>query len=154
MTAGLAVVADRTSDLKSADQNWSKAGEAKNLDQLMSFVADDVYASGPDGKWTQGKATMRYDWSRMLADATVKLTWTVNAAAVSKDRRFGYTRATFQGSMGGKPMSAGTPQYGRKEKDEKWKVVVDIAWGRVTRPELVSQIAQVAMNEMPWRWCG
>jgi hypothetical protein len=47
-----------TSELKSADENWSKASEAKNLDQFMSFVADDVYDSAPDGKWIHGKAAI------------------------------------------------------------------------------------------------
>lgn len=129
LAAGLAVAADPTSALKSADQNWSKASETKNLDQFMSFVADDVYASGPDGKWTHGKAAMRDGWSKMLADPGFKLSWTVDTAGVSKDGRFGYTRGTFQGSMGGKPMSGGYATVWEKGKDGKWRVVVDIASG-------------------------
>ena len=66
--AGLAVAADPISELKSADQNWSKASEAKNLDQFMSFIADDVYATGPDGKWAHGKAAMRDGGSSLQAD--------------------------------------------------------------------------------------
>lgn len=129
LAAGLAVAADPTAELKSSDRNWSKASEAKNLDLFMSFVADDVYASGPDGKWTQGKAAMRDGWSKMFADPGFKLSWTVDTAAVSKDGRFGYTRGTFQGSMGGKPVSGGYATIWEKGKDGKWRVVVDIAAG-------------------------
>ena len=129
LAAGLAVAADPTSELKSADQNWSKASEAKNLDQFMSFVADGVYASGPDGKWTQGKAAMRDGWSKMFADPGFKLKWTVDTAGVSKDGRFGYTRGTFEGSMGGKAISGSYATVWEKDKDGKWRVVVDIASG-------------------------
>jgi ketosteroid isomerase-like protein len=73
-----------TSELKSADENWSKASEAKSLDQFMSFVVDDVYDSGPDGKWIHGKAAIRDRWSKMLTDPGFKLTWTIDKADVSK----------------------------------------------------------------------
>ena len=129
LAARLAVAADPIAELKSADQNWSKASEAKNLDQFMSFVADDVYATGPDGKWTHGKAAMRDGWSKMFADPGFKLVWTVDTAAVSKDGRFGYTRGTFQGTMGGKAVSGGYATVWEKGNDGKWRVVVDVAAG-------------------------
>jgi ketosteroid isomerase-like protein len=129
LAPGFAVAANPTSELKSADENWSKASEAKNLDQFMSFVADDVYDSGPDGKWTQGKAAIRDRWSRMLTDPGFKLTWTVDAADVSKDGRIGYTRGTFQSSMGGKPMAGSYATVWEKGKDGKWRAVVTIASG-------------------------
>ena len=97
-------IVNPTPELNSADENWSKASEAKNLDQLISFVVDDVYDSGPDGKWTHGKAARRDGWSKMLTDPGFKMTWTVDKADASKDGLFGYTLDTFQGSVGGKPM--------------------------------------------------
>ena len=129
LAVGSALAADPIEELKSADQNWSKASEAKNLDQFMSFVADDVYACGADGKWTHGKAAMRDGWSKMFADPGFKLSWTVDTAGVSEDGHFGYTRGTFQGSMGGKPMSGSYATVWEKGKDGKWRVVVDIASG-------------------------
>jgi ketosteroid isomerase-like protein len=123
------IAANPTSELKSADENWSKASETKNLDQFMSFFADDVYDSGPDGKWIQGKAAIRDRWSRMLTDPGFKLSWTVDKADVSKDGLFGYTRGTFQGSVGGKPMTGSYATVWEKGKDEKWRSTVTIASG-------------------------
>jgi ketosteroid isomerase-like protein len=129
LAAPLAVAADPIAELKRADQNWSRASEDKNLDQFMSFVADDVYAAGPDGKWTHGKAAMRDGWSKMFADPGFKLTWATDTADVSKDGRLGYTRGTFQGSMEGKPVSGSYATVWEKGNDGKWRVVVDIAAG-------------------------
>jgi hypothetical protein len=44
------IAANPTSKRKSADENWAKASETKNLDPFMSYFADDVYDSGPDGQ--------------------------------------------------------------------------------------------------------
>jgi ketosteroid isomerase-like protein len=127
LAALLGVASDPTADLRSADLAWSKACEAKNLDQFMSFVGDDVFASGPDGKWLHGKAAMRDAWSKMLADPGFNLSWVSDTAGVSKDGHFGYTRGTFQGSMGGKPIGGSYATVWEKGKDGPWQVTVDIA---------------------------
>jgi ketosteroid isomerase-like protein len=127
LAAGMATAADPAADLKNADQGWSKACEARNLDQFMSFVGDEVYASGPDGRWVHGKAAMREGWSKMLSDPNFKLSWAVDTAEASRDGHFGYTRGTFQGTMGGKPASGSYATVWKKGKDGKWQVAVDIA---------------------------
>ena len=50
-TAFLALAANPADDVKKADQDWKKVGASKNVDQFMSFIADDAYVSGNDGKW-------------------------------------------------------------------------------------------------------
>ena len=96
--------------------------------------------AAPDGKWTHGKAAIRDRWSEMLTDPGFKLTWTVDKADASKDGLFGYTRGTFQGSMGGKPMAGSYATVWEKGKDGKWRAVVTIAAERKST-QLVSQIA-------------
>lgn len=127
IAAGLSRAADPTSDLKNADQGWAKAAEAKNLDQFMSYVADDSYLCGPDGKWIHGKAAVRDVWSKIFADPVMKLSWAADTAGISKDGHLGYTRGTFQGSMGGKPIAGSYATVWEKEKDGKWRATVDIA---------------------------
>jgi len=80
----LAVAADRTDDLKKADQDWAKSAQARNIDQFMSFVGDDAYMCGLDGKWGHGKDNVKADWAKMLSDPTFKLNWTVDTTEVSK----------------------------------------------------------------------
>src|SRR5438046_1496090 len=96
----LALAADRTADLKKADQDWARSAIARNVDQFMSFVGDDAYACGLDGKWAHGKDAIKAEWTKMLSDPSFKLNWTVESAEVSKDGGCGYTRGTSQGGQG------------------------------------------------------
>lgn len=114
-----------TDDLKKADQDWAKAAESKNVDQFMSFIADDAYVSGNDSKWVHGKEAIRDLWSKMLADPSFKLNWTVESADVSKD--MGYTRGTFSGTEGNQQVSGSYTTVWKKDKSGKWLAVVDIA---------------------------
>ena len=129
LAASVMSAADPAAALKSADAGWSKATESRNLDQFMSFVRDDISMCGPDGKWIQGKAVVREGWSKMLADPSFKLSWTAESAEVSKDGKMGYTRGTFSGNMGGKPMGGSYATVWKKDSDGKWRVLVDIASG-------------------------
>jgi ketosteroid isomerase-like protein len=121
----LAFAASPADDLKKADQDWAKAAESKNVDQFMSFIADDAYVSGTDGKWVHGKQAIKDLWSKMLADPNFKLSWTVDSADVSKD--LGYTRGTFSGTMGNQLMSGSYTTVWKKNKSGKWLAEVDIA---------------------------
>jgi ketosteroid isomerase-like protein len=123
--AFLALAANPTDDVKKADQDWAKAAESKNVDQFMSFIADDAYVSGTDGKWVHGKQEIKDLWSKMLADPNFKLSWTVDTADGSKD--LGYTRGTFSGTMGNQPMSGSYTTVWKKNKSGKWLAEVDIA---------------------------
>ena len=122
----VASAADPAADLKKADAAWSSAAQSKNIDQVRSFIGDNADASGPDGTWVHGKDAIRSEWSQMLADPSFKLSWTADSAEASKDGTLGYTRGTFQGSMGGKPVS-GTYATVWKKQNGKWLVAVDMA---------------------------
>lgn len=123
--AFLALAANPTDDLKKADQDWAKAAESKNVDQFMSFIADDAYVSGNDSKWVHGKQAIKDLWSKMLADPSFKLNWTVESADVSND--MGYTRGTFSGTEGNQQVSGSYTTVWKKDKSGKWLAVVDIA---------------------------
>ena len=131
LAAGGALAAgDPTDALKAADQGWSQASQAKNLDQFMAFVADDIYMSGPDGKWAHGKAAVHEAWAGMFKDPNFKLGWTLEGAEVAKDGRMGYTRGTYAGNMGGKPASGTYTTVWKKGTDGKWRAAVDISAGQ------------------------
>ena len=123
----LAVAVDPVADLKKADADWNSAAQSKNVDQFMSFIGDNADISGPDGKWIHGKDAARTEWSRMLADPNFKLSWTAESADVSRDGTLGYTRGTWQGSQGGKPISGAYATVWKKQKGGKWQVALDIA---------------------------
>jgi ketosteroid isomerase-like protein len=127
IAANLSGAPDRTADLKKADQDWAASVAARNLDQFMGFVRDDSYMSGPEGKWMHGKDAIRAEWTKMLADQTFKLSWTVDSADVSKDGSLGYTRGTFQGGQGTAKFSGSYATVWQKDKDGKWRAQVDMA---------------------------
>ena len=126
LAASPGLAADPPADLKKTDEAWSQAAAARSVDQFMSFIRDDAWAVGLDGKWVHGKDAVRDMWSKPLADATFKLSWSVDSAEVSKDGALGYTRGTFQGSQGDKAFSGSYATVWKKDKDGKWRVAVDI----------------------------
>ena len=123
----LALPADRTADLKKADQDWNQAAQSKNVDQFMRFVGEDAYACGLDGKWAHGKAAIADEWKQLLADPSFKLSWTAESAEVSKSGDVGYTRGSFSGGQGNNTFSGSYATVWKKDKDGKWRVAVDIA---------------------------
>ena len=127
LAASLIGSADKTAALKQADQDWAKAAQSKNVDQFMSFIGDDPYACGLDGKWAHGKPAIEAEWKQMLSDPNFKLNWTNDSAEVSKSGDLGYTRGTFEGSQGNEKFSGSYATVWKKDKDGKWKVAVDIA---------------------------
>jgi ketosteroid isomerase-like protein len=118
---------DKAAALKQADQDWAKAAQSKNVDQFMSFIGDDPYACGLDGKWAHGKPAIEAEWKQMLSQPDFKLSWTNESAEVSKSGDMGYTRGSFEGSQGNEKFSGSYATVWKKDKDGKWKVAVDIA---------------------------
>lgn len=118
---------DKTADLKKADQDWNQATQARNLDQFMSFIADDAAMCDLSGKWMHGKDTIKADWTQAFADPTFKLTWSLESAEVSKSGDLGYTRGSFSGSQGNQPFSGSYATVWKRDKAGKWRAAVDIA---------------------------
>ncbi len=127
LAATLAGSPDKTADLKKADQDWAKAAQSKSVEQFMTFIGDDPYACGLDGKWAHGKAAIEGEWKQMLADPNFKINWTNESAEVAKSGDLGYTRGTFEGTQGNQTLSGAYATMWKKDKDGKWKVAVDIA---------------------------
>src|ERR1051326_3867323 len=84
LAASLAGSPDKTAELKKADQDWAKAAQAKSVDQFMSFIGEDAYACGLDGKWAHGKPAIEAEWKQMLSDPNFKLNWTNESAEIAK----------------------------------------------------------------------
>jgi ketosteroid isomerase-like protein len=126
-SALLVFAADPTADLKKADRDWEKTAEARNINQFVTFVADDVWECGPDGKWVHGREATRNEFAPAFADPNFKLSWTLDSAEVDGGGKVGYTRGTFNGVTGGKPMSGSYATFWKRGKDGKWRAAVDIA---------------------------
>ncbi len=126
-SALLVFAADPTASLKKADRDWERTAEARDINQFLNFVADDVWECGPDGKWVHGRDATRNEFAPVFADPNFKLSWTLDSAEVDPGGKLGYTRGTFQAVMGGKSMSGSYATFWKKGKDGKWRAAVDIA---------------------------
>jgi ketosteroid isomerase-like protein len=119
-----AFAADAAAAIRKADQDWAKTAAANNVDQFMSFFAPDAHAVAADGKWLDGQAAIRDAWAKMLTSPGFKLNWTVQDASASGS--LGYSRGTFEGMAGGKPLKGAYSTVWKKFGD-KWKVILDMA---------------------------
>ncbi len=119
--------ADPAADLKKADRDWEKTAEARDINQFVNFVADDVWECGLDGKWVHRCDATRNEFAPAFADPTFKLSWTLDSAEVDRGGQLGYTRGTFHGVMGGKPISGSYATFWKRDKDGHWRAAVDIA---------------------------
>ena len=117
---------DKTGELKKADQDWNQAAQSKNVDQFMSFIRDDVYLWDLNGKWRHDAKDIKDDWEEVVDCSRCKVSWTADAAEVSKDGQMGYTRGTYQGITGDDSFSGGYTTIWKKDKGGKWRVAVFI----------------------------
>ena len=82
-------------ELKDRDKGWAAAAFQKNLDGLMGFYHDKAVQLPRGGPVITGKKDLRVLFSALFADPDYSLTWSLEAAEVSRSCDIGYTRGTW-----------------------------------------------------------
>ncbi len=82
-------------ELQERDKGWAAAAFNKNLDGLMGFYHDNAVQLPPGGPVIAGKNDLRDIFSDLFADPDYSLTWSLEAAEVSRTCDLGYTRGTW-----------------------------------------------------------
>jgi len=119
----------KTQVLVTLDNDWSKAAEARNVEQVASFYADDAIAYPPGAPAAVGHKAAHDLWAQGFADPSYQVSWKTNGAAV--DRTMGWTTGTYQESYKG-PDGKTVTSVGkyvcvwRKGADGTWKAIRDI----------------------------
>lgn len=117
--------------IREADAVWLKALDAKQLDSVMPFYADDASVLGPNVPAVTGKDAIRKFWSDEFAPAVaLSLTCRTGKVEVARSGDLGYGQGTYEASYND---SKGNPvkDHGkyvvvwRKQSDGRWKVIVD-----------------------------
>ena len=110
----------------------SKALAAKDLEQLMSFFADDASGIYPNTPIITGKDALRESWKTTLAIPGFSLSLQPLKVEAARSGDLAYVHGTWTRTMNdatGKPM-ADKGNYivvYKKQADGQWRIVADIA---------------------------
>jgi ketosteroid isomerase-like protein len=124
-------IASEQATLFNRDTEWSRAAEGKDVEAILSFVADDAIFFPPDGPILQGKEAIRNFWSELAETPDFSLSWEATGAVVSRAGDMGYThglalvtRKDEKGNTDTKLTKYVT--IWKKQPDGSWQVVVDM----------------------------
>lgn len=116
--------------LAQLDDAWSASAGKRDLDQLVSFYADDAVAYPPNDKIASGRTAIRAAWAG-IADPNYALSWKATSAGVSDGGELGFTAGTFLEITRGADGKSNTATgkflcVWRKQKNGKWKAIHDM----------------------------
>ena len=124
--------------LRAADEQYTKAGMAKDLEGFVALYAADATIYAPESPAISGTDAIRAFGAAIMADSGFTITLTPVAVEVSAGGDMGYTlniaELTATGADG-KPVTERIRDFHlwRTQADGSWEVVVDI-WNAEAPP--------------------
>ncbi len=115
--------------LLSTDKKWSAAVVGGEIEQIVSFWADDAIVYFPGKPSVVGKEAIRELVNKNRATPGFSVTTRSGEAIVSNTGDLGYTLGTFQLSLDGNAISrnGNYVHIWGKQVDGSWKCVVEIS---------------------------
>jgi len=123
-------VADEAA-IRQADAAWSKVAEAKQVDAMVAYYADDAVVLAPNAPMANSKEAIRKMMGEMFAMPGFGLKWQATKVEAARSGDFGYSLGTYEMTMNdpkGKPVTD-RGKYAtvwKKQADGSWKVAVDM----------------------------
>ena len=113
------------------DAEWSGAAQARDVDRVVSYWADDATVLPPGASPVVGKAAIREFVAKSFENPSFRISWKTTDVVVSAGGDFAYGIGTNRVNV---TAPDGTPvtvdgkavTVWRREKDGSWKCVVDI----------------------------
>lgn len=117
--------------LRDADTEWLKTVQAKHVDHVVSFYADDASMFPPGAPLATGKEAIRAAWSQLFALPGFALRWETNKSEVSRAGDLAFAQGTYETTFNdakGKPVTdrGKWVVVWKKQADGSWKAVADI----------------------------
>lgn len=125
MTLAFAGSADEKA-LRDADDSWSKAAGAKDLDKTVSFYADDAIVLPPNEAMITSKDGIRNMWKGFL-DGITDISWKATRVEMARSGDMAVLTGTYTMTM--KDGSKDRGKYcevWEKKADGKWKCGTDM----------------------------
>jgi uncharacterized protein (TIGR02246 family) len=117
--------------IRAATIEWSKAAHARDVDNAVSFYADDALQFVDKAPMVEGKENIRKSWQQMLALPGPGLTFATTEVEVAHSGELAWEHGTYDFATGDKAGKV-TDVKGKyvvvwkKQFDGSWKVVADI----------------------------
>jgi uncharacterized protein (TIGR02246 family) len=117
--------------IRAASQEWSNAASTRDLEQAVSFYADDATYHPPGAPLAAGKDAIRKVWTNVLAMPGVNLRWATSKVEVARSGDLAYDTGAYtltKNDSSGKPVTTKGKYVvvWKKQADGKWKVIEDI----------------------------
>ena len=124
MTLAFAAGADEKA-VRDADEAWSKAALAKDLDKTVSYYADDAIVMPPNEAAITTKDGIRNLWKGFLESLT-SISWKTSRVETSKSGDMACVTGAYELTM-----KDGTKDHGKycevwEKKNGTWKVATDM----------------------------
>lgn len=118
--------------IRAADAAWLKAVQAKDVDRIVSFYADNASEFPIAEPIATGKHAIRRNWEHMLGIPGLSLSWQITKVEVSQSGDLAYVQSTYEASFddpqGGKPaIEKGKAVTVWNKQGDTWKAVADIS---------------------------
>jgi uncharacterized protein (TIGR02246 family) len=122
---------DVQSQILQLDAKWSLAAQDRDVDQALSYWADDAIVFPPGSPAMVGKAAIREFVVKSFQTPGFSISWKTTTVAVSRSGDVAYTtgtnRVTFSAPDGKLVTVEGKAvAVWRRQKDGAWKCVIDI----------------------------
>jgi uncharacterized protein (TIGR02246 family) len=117
--------------VRQADQDWSKAAQAKKVDDWVAFYTDDAIILPPNEPKATGKESISKSIGELLSAPGISLSWEPEKVEVARSGDLAYTQGKYLLTMNdakGKPMTdhGKTSEIWKKQADGRWKCAVDM----------------------------
>lgn len=126
--------------LLARDREWAQLVSAgKNADSILSYWTEDARVVSPGQATLEGKRAIQEMVTQSLANPAFHISWTPEAAVVSRSGDLGYTYGSNQITIPG-PAAKTTTIAGRyltvwrKDADGQWRCVMDYSTPEPDRP--------------------
>jgi ketosteroid isomerase-like protein len=116
--------------LRQTELDFAQAFADRNVAKFASFLSEDARFTG-GGKVTQGKAAILDQWSKMMQNPNLTLTWAPDMVETSAGGDLGYTSGTYEATVK-RPDGTTASERGRfasvwrRHTDGRYRIVFDI----------------------------
>lgn len=133
--ATLRTVSDAAGQIARLDAEWLEAAQARDVERVLAFWAEDATVLPPGSPPVVGKAAIREFVAKSFQAPRFRISWKTDRITVSHGGDMAYAtgtnRVTFLGPDGNEVSMAGKAvTVWRKESDGVWRCVIDI-WNDV-----------------------
>src|SRR5439155_22628861 len=111
--------------VRAADSPWNEAAGSKAVDRMMASYAADAVADFLGYEPIRGPTAIRTFWSKVFADTSFRLVWTMDRAESLPGTGLAYTIGAYRQHMMEGDSKGAYFAVWQKQPDGRWLVLLD-----------------------------